>query len=345
MGVLLRFRDAKLRLAQPGKVFAQRVRQRFGGIDHGEAGEGLVILGHGDELDGDKAALAHKALEIRHDEGAGELARTVGAEVEEDDAVARLHGRHGLSVLHDDGGLHELVRDVVLIAVLDRLHGVSLLHALAQGDGIVAQLHALPDVVAVHAEIAPLDAGNFAHADFFELVLQLLHVHPAAGRRHIAPVQHAMHIDLFEAAHFRHFNQRIQMRVVAVDAAVRQKTHQMKGAAVFLHLVHRVNERLLFEKFSVLNVLGDAGQLLIHDAPRADVQVADLAVAHLSVRQTHIHAACAKLRMREARRQPVQIGRALRFNGVASGFLVDTEAIHDDQSSDLRHMFFTPCQN
>ena len=82
---------------------------------------------------------------------------------------------------------------------------------------------------------------------------------------------------------------------MAVHAAVGQKAHHMQRAAVLLHGVHSPDEGLFFKKHAVLNILGDAGQLLIHDAARAHVQMAHLAVAHLTVRQAHIHAAGAQL--------------------------------------------------
>ena len=40
--------------------------------------------------------------------------------------------------------------------------------------------------------------------------------------------------------------------------------------------------------------LGDARQVLVNDAPRAEVQVADLRVAHLPVGQAHVQAAGAQ---------------------------------------------------
>ena len=173
---------------QLGQVFAQGIVQVFGGIDHLEAGERGVVLGHGHVLDGDEALLALKALEIGHDESAGHLPRAVRAEVEEDHAVALFHGGQGLAVLFDHGGDHEFVGLAVVIAVLHGVHGVGLPDALAQRDGVVALFHAVPDIVAVHAPEAALDRRHLAHADLLHFGDQLPHIIDGGSGRHVAPV-------------------------------------------------------------------------------------------------------------------------------------------------------------
>ena len=122
------------------------------------------------------------------------------------------------------------------------------------------------------------------------------------------------------------------MGVVAVHAAVRKQAHHMQGSAVFLHAVHGPDQGLFFKEHAVLNVLGDAGQFLIHDAARAHVQVAHLAVAHLSVRQAHVHAAGAQLGVGILGHQGVQMGRARHINRVALVRRIDAETVHDNQS-------------
>ena len=77
---------------------------------------------------------------------------------------------------------------------------------------------------------------------------------------------------------------------MAVHAAVGQKAHQMQGAAVLRRVVHGRSQGLVLKKVAVPDALGDAGELLIDDAPRADVGVAHLAVAHLAVGQAHVQA-------------------------------------------------------
>ena len=121
------------------------------------------------------------------------------------------------------------------------------------------------------------------------------------------------------------------MGIVAVHAAVRQETDQVKGGALGSRFIHRPDQGLLFKEVAIPDVLGDAGQLLIHHAASAQVQVADLAVAHLPVGQADRHAAGAQLRMGIGGLQAVHIGGARRDHGVSDGVGVDAKPVHDDQ--------------
>ena len=58
-----------------------------GGLTTSRLGKGLVILRHADKVDMEIALPAREAGKIGLNEGAGELAGTVGAEVKEDHAV------------------------------------------------------------------------------------------------------------------------------------------------------------------------------------------------------------------------------------------------------------------
>lgn len=64
----------------------------------------------------------------------------------------------------------------VSVAVFDSLNRVLSLNALAQRDRVIAQLNALPNVVAVHAEITALNGGDLPNADFFQLFSKLAHI-------------------------------------------------------------------------------------------------------------------------------------------------------------------------
>ena len=123
---------------------------------------------------------------------------------------------------------------------------------------------------------------------------------------------------------------------MAVHAAVADQAHQVHALAGFPGRIHGMDQRRFLKERSVLNVLGDAGQLLIDDAARADVEVADLAVAHLAVGQAHVHAAGADLGMRIAGHERIQPGRALLIDRIALMSGIDAEAVHDDKG---RHGF------
>ena len=109
-----------------------------------------------------------------------------------------------------------------------------------------------------------------------------------------------------------------QVDQMAVDAAVGQQTHQMHRAAGLFSVLHRTHQCGIFKKAIVPDVPGDAGQLLIHYPACADVGVSHLAVAHLSVRQTHILARAVHAGMRTGLKQPIQMGGLRRGNGIGT---------------------------
>ena len=101
-----------------------------------------------------------------------------------------------------------------------------------------------------------------------------------------------MDVDLIESALFSHLYKREKMVDIAVNAAVGQKTHDVEFFAVFLRAVHSVYERGIFKEIAVFDRLGYSGEFLIDYPARADIQVTDLAVAHLSFGETDRETAC-----------------------------------------------------
>ena len=104
---------------------------------------------------------------------------------------------------------------------------------------------------------------------------------------------------------------------MAVHAAVGQQAHQVQRLAVVLGVVHGLQQGLVLIHVAVLGGLGDAGQLLVDNAARADVGVAHFAVAHLAVRQAHVHAGGANLGVGVLGEDFVHVGMLRRGNGVA----------------------------
>ena len=103
---------------------------------------------------------------------------------------------------------------------------------------------------------------------------------------------------------------------VAVDAAVGQQAHQMHRTAGLLGVFHRAHQCGIFKKAVVPDVTGDAGQLLIHHPACADVGVTHLAVAHLSVGQTHILTRAVHAGVGTGLKQPIQIGGLCRGDSI-----------------------------
>ena len=340
MRVFLCFCDANLAQIQAGKVFAQGAFQRGGRIDNLQAREGLVILGHGDIAQGKVTTWPLKAGEVLHDESAGNLTHAVGPEVKADHAVFRLNPACRLAVLHEHDGLDKLVCDAVFIAVIHRLHRVSGGNAGTQHHGIVAQFDALPDVVAVHAPVTALNAGDLPHAQAVQFFLQLAHIAHAAGWRYIASVQQCVHEKAGQPARFGHVQQGKEVFDVAVDAAVRQQAHEVQGLVVFARFIHGPDERFLAQQFTGFDIPGNLHQLLVDDTPGADVEMTHLRVAHLSGGQPHVRSGSRQLGVGIDAHEAVKVGGSGFQNGVAKGVGIDPKAIHDNQCSQLfGHVF------
>ena len=93
---------------------------------------------------------------------------------------------------------------------------------------------------------------------------------------------------------------------MAVDAAVGQQAHQVDRAVPLLCPADGLQQDGIFKEIAVPDGFCDAGQLLIDHPACADVGVAHLAVAHLSLRQTHRQAGAFQQGMGAACKQPVQ---------------------------------------
>ena len=210
-------------------------------------------------------------------------------------------------------------------------------HALAADDGVVALLHAVPALVAVHAPEAALDGGDPRVAEGIALLLQLTDEARAAGGRHVASVEEAVDEDLLHAALLGHVEDAEDVDEVAVHAAVGHEAHDVQGLAVCLRVLHGLDVDLVLEELAVLDLAGHLGQDLEDDAARADVGVTDLGVAHLPGRQADVQPGGLQRRMGPAVKEPVQIRGVGDVDGVALGGSRQAEAVHDDKNCLFAH--------
>ena len=132
------------------------------------------------------------------------------------------------------------------------------------------------------------------------------------------------------------------MVLVAVDAAIGQKAHQVEGGALFLGALHRPHQHLVAVNFLLLHRLGDAGELLVNHPAGADVGVAHLGVAHLPLRQTHIHAGSADIGAGVFGKDAVQVGGFGGMDGVAVVLGAVAEAIHNNKCKRFLHSIISP---
>ena len=268
----------------------------------------------------------------------GHLTRAVGTEVHEDDAVAALYRALGA----DNGGLHELVGLLVGVAVLHGLHGVGSHHSLAADDGVVALLHALPALVTIHAPEAALDGGNPGVAQLCALVGQGLDKAGAGGRVHIAAVEEAVHVYALKALLLGHVEDGEDVLDVAVHAAVGEQAEDVQGAIVRLGVVHGLEIGGVLKEAAVGDGVGYLGQVLEHDAARADVRVTDLAVAHLPFGQADVQAGSGEAGIGASAEQLVHDGGLSQVDGVAVVGLAYTVTVEDYQSYGFNRVSHTP---
>src|SRR3954468_1959840 len=99
------------------------------------------------------------------------------------------------------------------------------------------------------------------------------------------------------------------------------------GASV----LHRVQQDRMLEKISVLNHQLDAGGVHVDNAPRANVQVPDFTISHLSVRETDIRPAGLKQRVGILAQQAVVNRLASQRDGISFGFGAVSPAVEDDE--------------
>ena len=169
VSVLLGLGDAQLGLALLGQPLAQGVDQGGGRVGAGGLDVGRV-LGQHHEVQG-RGGGTGEAGEVAVDEGAGDLAGTVGTEVHEDQRIAIFH-RGGVA---DAGGLDELV---VLFTGIGGSQGVGGVVggelALALGHQVIGLLHAIPAVVTVHGEVTADHGGETTLAQAGEQSVELM---------------------------------------------------------------------------------------------------------------------------------------------------------------------------
>ena len=90
------------------------------------------------------------------------------------------------------------------------------------------------------------------------------------------------------------------------------------------------------EEAAVFNGSIDAGEVLVDDAPRAQVHVPDFGIAHLPVRQAHMTAFGMDQRMRRGGQQSVPVGQLGLGQRIVFGLVSMPPAIQDQQDDGLR---------
>ena len=99
-----------------------------------------------------------------------------------------------------------------------------------------------------------------------------------------------MHRDLRHELAPRQFQHREQVVLVAVHAAGREQAEQVQRCARARAPRRSRAQFVIGEEAAVLDGRVDAGEVLVDDAPGAEVHVPDFGIAHLPVRQADVAA-------------------------------------------------------
>ncbi len=224
MGILLGFGEAQLLPARLADDVAQHVgqllRREQGGEPGGVRAGILHHAGGGREGEG----RTREGGKSRAQQGFQNLAGPVGAEVGEQDSVARAHS----CIRSDDRGLDELVRQIRRVRVGNDLRSAVRFGTFGHGEGAVGQFHPFPALVPIHGVVTAGNRGDGGArrqgggkgGDLF----------PGALGGHVAAVREDMHGNGHTGCR-NDFGQGDHVILVCVHAAGRAEAHQVAGAA------------------------------------------------------------------------------------------------------------------
>ncbi len=344
--ILLRLGAAELAHATPADEVGENVDHlRRLGESHAHRQAGL-IRGHRDVMQIELRATvkAVVGVELVEHEGLGQLARAVAAVVVENDRIAIGHAR--VPCFADGARGDELIPlairiIVVIVKILHRVGGggeIGKRHVIAQlaRQQVVCLLDPVPAVVAIHCVVPADDAGDLPHADLPAFGLHLLQVTLPTERRRVPAVGEGVNQHPLHALLLCDVEDTIKVFEQSMHAGVADDAEQMQLRLVFPGMPTGADERLIFTEPAHADEAGDAHRFLVDDAPRPDVLVADLAVAHRLIRQADVHAAGVNQRGRILGRNAISDGRACQLDGIDGimlGVGIAPPAITDDQDN------------
>jgi len=216
------------------------------------------------------------------------ISRAVGAEVHEYHHVAVLHA-HRLRAGRDDGcGLDKLIVFVAGVGRRQsRFRTFRLEFRLAPGEQVIAGLDAQPALVAVHDEVAADNGGDLPHLELVALFLESAQIELRASWRRVATIEESVQVDFLHPGAGGQFEHGVDVCFVAMHAAIGEQSQYVQCLAVASRGFRCLGQGGIGEEMAAADGAIDAGEFLVDDTAGADVEVADLGVAHLSARQSH----------------------------------------------------------
>jgi hypothetical protein len=272
-------------------------------------------------------------------QSARNLAHAVGAKIKTDTGIIiadlrqRLATRVGANERH-----HELVGHSFVVRLLHPLHriGVCTALGLAFDHGAVGLRDALPATVAVHRIVAAVDSGDLAGVILAHLLLQLFQIAGAIRGQSVAAIHERVHEDAIDSLLFCHFQERVQMFLPRMHAAIGDEPEQMQFAPADAGIFHPFNEHGMREELTILNHQVNARDIHMHNAPGADIQMPDFAVAHLPFGQSDERPTGVNQRVRIFAQQTVVDRFAREGDSICFGFGPVSPAVKNNENERFR---------
>ena len=158
----------------------------------------------------------------------------------------------------------------------------------------------------------------------------------AVGGQRVAAIHEGMHEDAVHAVLLRHLQQRVEMSLLRMHAAVGDQPEQMQPALAHARMLHRSEQHGMREEFAVLDHQVNAGYVHVNDAARTDIKMSNFAVAHLPLGQPDERSAGVNQSIGIFAQQAVVGGLARQSNGVRLGLGAVSPAVEDDQDQGFR---------
>ena len=318
--VLLRLGDVQLTQAGGLERVGERAVQRRV-VEHDQRIQRVVVARH------------RREQPERGRERVADLARAVGAEVEEHERIALDDAQPGVA---EDDRLHELVGEPGGVARLDGGRGGlgALPHPVDERRA--RELGALEPVIAIHPVVAPHDRRD-RRAGALPLALELREQPGGLVGRDVAAVGEGVDRDARHPGRERRAGDRAQVVDVRVHAAVRDEARDVQDAAPVARRGDGRPQRRVERERAVRHGVADAHQVLRDDAAGSEVEVPDLGVAHLTLGQAHGTTRGDQRGVRIALPERVEHRRASERHGVSGLRGRESEAVEHDERDGSRH--------
>ena len=185
----------------------------------------------------------------------------------------------------------------------------------------------MPSTISVHREVTPAQGGKLAAADLAHATQQPAQVAGAAGYRGVAAISERMNEHVLHSRVPRDLEQGVEVGGLGMDAAIAEQAEQVQGTAFGVR--HGALQSGILGQSAGADQLVDPSDVHLDDAARANVQVADFAVAHLAVRKPHVLSVRSDQRPGIVAPKAIEIRRAGQSDSVVGRVRVAAPAVHD----------------